>query len=200
MKKNVTYIPLTLEQYKTVRRDNSQLANFILSTGVRINEALSCINEWDGTSDHILIKTKKSGDKRNRIFFTKDAMHLLTNCVKKYRGMSVKTLQREITALSKRLGFEFTAHNLRATFATRLISNGVNLVAVQNLMNHADISTTALYIKYDEMSLRSALESLENLNTLDGMTQSEMKCHIATQNMRIKRLEEEINQLRLGDK
>ena len=37
---------------------------------------------------------------------------------------------------------DFTAHNLRHTFCTRLCENETNLKVIQSIMGHADISTT----------------------------------------------------------
>ena len=37
---------------------------------------------------------------------------------------------------------DFSAHNLRHTFCTRLCENETNLKVIQSIMGHADISTT----------------------------------------------------------
>ena len=37
---------------------------------------------------------------------------------------------------------DFSAHNLRHTFCTRLCENETNLKVIQNIMGHVDISTT----------------------------------------------------------
>ena len=49
-----------------------------------------------------------------------------------------------------------TPHDLRRTFATRLIDKNVDLVTVKNLMGHANIATTSLYDRRGEDTMRNA--------------------------------------------
>ena len=53
-----------------------------------------------------------------------------------------------------------TPHTLRRTFASNLDKAGVRLAIIQQLMGHADLSTTMRYISRDEKGQRQAINGL----------------------------------------
>jgi site-specific recombinase XerD len=48
---------------------------------------------------------------------------------------------------------EIRFHDLRHTFATRLVQEGVDIISVQHLLGHANISMTARYNEGNEVAL-----------------------------------------------
>ena len=55
---------------------------------------------------------------------------------------------------------KITPHKLRHTYATRLFENGVQLVTIQTLLGHVDITTTQIYTHASEDMLADAVKGL----------------------------------------
>lgn len=62
--------------------------------------------------------------------------------------------------LFRTLGITGSIHRCRHVYGTRLLRAGVNIRTVQQLMRHADLSTTATYTAVDEDELRAAIGRL----------------------------------------
>jgi integrase/recombinase XerD len=67
--------------------------------------------------------------------------------------MTVWNLVRK-AALEAGIHRSVSPHTLRHTFATHLLEGGADLAAVQELLGHADISTTQIYTHVDREYLR----------------------------------------------
>jgi site-specific recombinase XerD len=51
----------------------------------------------------------------------------------------------------------FVFHDLRHTFATKLLLAGTDLMTIKELLNHSDISTTQIYLNIAEEQKRKAI-------------------------------------------
>lgn len=76
--------------------------------------------------------------------------------------MGDRLARRSITRLGKRAGMKLpvASHQLRATFATHLHNNGKPLRVVQEILGHANSTTTEVYTGVNEKQMRDAVEDI----------------------------------------
>ena len=78
--------------------------------------------------------------------------------------MTPHAVYDSVKKLARRAGLDpkkISPHVFRHTFATELVRAGVDIRTVQELLGHADLSTTARYLAVDMGQKRSAVEMLD---------------------------------------
>jgi site-specific recombinase XerD len=70
--------------------------------------------------------------------------------------LSVRTIQRIVSTHAKRAGIvtKVSPHTLRHSFATNLLTHGADLRSVQEILGHANVSTTQIYTHVTSKHLR----------------------------------------------
>jgi integrase len=138
-----------------------------LQTGMRRGEILDL--KWqdvDFAKRTIMIVKSKNGERR---------MIPMSNFVKevlskvKIRDISGKVFPIAVRslrvayekALSKAEIEDFTFHDLRHSFATKLVQRGVDLYKVKELLGHKTLAMTARYAHHYSESLRASIETLD---------------------------------------
>jgi len=152
------------------------LLELMYATGVRISELVT-LRLRDLDVDERLIRVRGKGSKERIVPFGNAALHALTRyltdarpdlaTVARGRGDGSVFLSRRGRGLSRKGAWEIvrrhvkaagiqrrvTPHTLRHTFATHLIQGGADIAAVQEMLGHADISTTQIYTHLDRSYL-----------------------------------------------
>lgn len=78
-------------------------------------------------------------------------------------GKPFRDIKTGFSAALRRAGIrDFRFHDLRHTFASRLVMAGVDIRTVQTLMGHKDIKMTMRYSHLSDAHLRDAVSRLEN--------------------------------------
>ena len=145
------------------KRDRA-LFTLIYGAGLRISEALS-LTPTSFSGDTLRILGKGSKERIVPLLpIVKDEVEKYIKAApfdlpprlplfrgEKGAGLSARVAQRDMETARSRLQLSHTAtpHALRHSFATHLLSNGVDLRTIQELLGHSSLSTTQLYTKVD---------------------------------------------------
>lgn len=166
-------------------RDRAILETFF-STGLRVSE-LSALNRdqlkiKSGTSDLEVTVTGKGGRIR-AIYLSKRAIDVLrvyldkrtdmdpalfinykpgiekTNTSRRLTNRAIENIVKKYVKIAG-LPVMATPHTLRHSFATDLLSNGVDLRLVQEFLGHRNIATTQIYTHVTNKQLRDVHKKL----------------------------------------
>lgn len=74
--------------------------------------------------------------------------------------LQARGVQRRVAEIGRLAGVDVTPHQLRHTFAKRLLDKGGQLTEVKDLMGHARLETTARYVKPGWEDLENAVERI----------------------------------------
>ncbi|PLT28264.1 site-specific tyrosine recombinase XerD [Peribacillus deserti] len=104
--------------------------------------ALQAIDDYLNKGRHLLVKKKNKNDS---LFLN----HHGSKLTRQGYWKILKKLSQEA-----KIEKELTPHTLRHSFATHLLINGADLRAVQEMLGHADISTTQIYTHVTNVRLK----------------------------------------------
>lgn len=142
---------------------------FALHTGMRRGEILNLM--WkDVDLGKKLFRVEKSKNNEKRSIPMSNTVHELLASMK-VRDISGKIFPATVSALKdgfdravKKAGIDnFHFHDLRHTFATRLIQNGIDIYVVKELLGHKTITMTMRYAHHYPESLRHGVEVLDKI-------------------------------------
>jgi len=155
-------------------RDKAAL-ELMYATGMRVSEMVELAK--DGLNFDVgFVKCKGKGGKERIVPVGKKAKEALARYIDKARPAFLKgksdphlfisRLGKKISRVSfwkmikryakmARIKKDITPHTLRHSFATHLLERGADLRVVQEMLGHADISTTQFYTHIDRTRLKS---------------------------------------------
>jgi integrase len=148
---------------------------FAIHTGCRRGEILSC--QWrenvDMKRQTVTVQASKGGTRKVipmsdtlfRMLVERSKVTDISKRVFPYEMNAVKDAFERAVEKAKLGDFHF--HDLRHTFATRLVQAGVDLYAVKNMMGHRSIKTTERYAHHAPESLRPAVGMLDDFYIRD---------------------------------
>ncbi len=169
-------VELLLNQPKCVDlkgiRDKAML-EFTYATGMRVSEIIA-LNIEDVNIEEEFVFCHY-GYKKRTIPLGKMAVKTLSDYIKRARPILIKTEDEKALFVNlsgerlTRQGFwkivkyykeqanitkDITPHVLRHSFATHLLQNGAELKAIQMMLGHSDISSTQVYMQFQNENLK----------------------------------------------
>ena len=170
-------VALLLDQPKNVdlkgTRDKAML-EFAYATGMRVTEMIS-LNLDDVRLDESYVVCKGKNKSRN-IPLGSMSLKALKEYIDEARPYLIKNEDEEALFVNvngtrlTRQGFwkivkfykeqahinkEITPHILRHSFATHLLQNGADLKAIQTMLGHSDISSTQVYMQFQDSGIKN---------------------------------------------
>ncbi len=170
---------ITREEFQRVYNAASEFLKPVLmtayDTGMRYSEILNL--KWGNVTlreGNIFVRESKSGETRylpisDRLKETLEAFNpgLPDEPVFQYMGKAVRSVKTSFNSAIRKSGVEkFTFHDLRHTFASVLVMNGVDITTVQELLGHKSIAMTKRYSHPTPEHKRRAIEKL-NIEAVD---------------------------------
>lgn len=151
------------ENINTLR--DKAIFELALSSGMRVGE-LTSLNYKDLNMNECTVIVHGKGNKEREVFFNELAKisilrylesridtnpALFVTLHSPYNRLTVGGAETMFRNLGKRAGVnKVHPHRFRRHFATSLINKGVHIEQVQQLLGHADIDTTKMYIVNDD--------------------------------------------------
>lgn len=158
-------------------RDKAML-ELLYATGIRVSELVD-LNTLDVNLDMGFLRCLGKGSKERIVPMGKKAIECVYTYLLNGRGKLIRDSREEAVFVNihgrrlTRQGFwkilkkyvhqagfvgDITPHTLRHSFATHLLENGADLRAVQEMLGHADISTTQIYTQVTAIRLRDVYQ------------------------------------------
>jgi len=186
-------LPRTLNrsELESVRRAAANCENpvanviitILLDTGIRVSELCNMDEHDIDIEDNSARVVGGKGNKDRMVLFTEqttralelwepsrisrniheDSALLINNRGGRLTPRSVQKLMNEIGKSADLPRGRLTPHVLRHNFATGLLERGADLVSIQRLLGHANISTTRVYLEIGDQTLREVYKRAQIL-------------------------------------
>jgi site-specific recombinase XerD len=164
----------------------------LFSTGLRVSE-LSSLNRDQLNLDRREFGVVGKGGKERVVFLSADAVSWLSRYLMgrqdtfkplfiRYQGkveveddgekmrLSPRSIERTVEKYVKKTGLSIkaTPHTLRHNFATDLLINGADIRSVQEMLGHANISTTQIYTHITNRQLKEVHKAFHSKRRDEG--------------------------------
>lgn len=153
---------------------------FIYSTGARVSECINVkIADIDNKRKQINIQEGK-GLKQRKVPLSDTLLQLLRDYFRIYRpkhflfegakpgvhigDSAVREICKKARYKTPHIDKKYTPHTFRHCFATHLLEQGTNLLVIQRLMGHSELTNTLKYLHVQQITSDQVTLPIENLD------------------------------------
>jgi site-specific recombinase XerD len=158
----------------------------IYSTGARVSESVNMkLTDIDSKRMQVNIQEGK-GLKQRKVPLSPILLSVLRKYYKKYKpqhylfegaggkgthlGISaVREVCRKARYKTPNIKKPYTPHTFRHSFATHHLEQGTNLLIIQRLMGHSDLSNTLKYLHVQQLNTKEVSNPLDKLDGLEEL-------------------------------
>jgi len=162
----------------TKGKRNRLIVQLLYSSGLRVSECVKLsVNDIDfkeriakirggkGAKDRIVVLSKEWLKNLKKYLARKKVRSDFVFSKKNGKKISTDTVERIVKTAARRAGIQkrVTPHTLRHSFATHLLEYGENIRKIQELLGHANLSTTQIYTAVSTEQLKKVESPLDKL-------------------------------------
>jgi len=156
-------------------RDKAILTVF-LTTGLRLSE-LRELNRGD-IDENLLTVLHGKGDKQRKVYINKVCIKAIGDYLiirfdnnealfisERGNRISIDSINYMLSKYLKiaKLSEKYTAHKLRHTSASLMLTNGVGIRTIQDILGHASLATTQKYTHVQDEDMQKAANVMESI-------------------------------------
>jgi site-specific recombinase XerD len=158
----------------------------IYSTGARVSECVNIkLTDIDSRRMQVNIQEGK-GLKQRQVPLSPVLLSVLRKYYKEYKPgyylfegaggkgshlgiTAVRTVCKNTRHKTPQIKKPYTPHTFRHCFATHHLEHGTNLLVIQRLMGHSDLSNTLKYLHVQQLNTNNVINPLDTLNGLGDL-------------------------------
>lgn len=159
---------------------------FMYSTGTRVSECVNVkVTDIDSKRMQVNIREGK-GEKQRYVPLSPLLLKTLRKYHKSYKPKhylfegaigkgthlsvsAVREICRKARYNTPHINKRYTPHTFRHCFATHLLEQGTNLLVIQRLLGHSDLTNTLKYLHVQQLGIEQVVNPLDNLKNMEDL-------------------------------
>jgi integrase/recombinase XerD len=137
-------------------------------TGVRVSEVINVTPNDIEFKNHVVNIRKAKGGRQRRVPLDEETLKMLSDYIlasNTLEDQPVFPVKRDrvfkiVKKYGNMSGVKIHPHTLRHSFAIHMVRSGTDLRRLQLMLGHTSLSTTQVYLQFNDDDLREAYEKV----------------------------------------